>query len=40
MYEDRYKVMLEFIAENMEEDRNECLKCRSPFGYGRQSQML
>jgi len=40
MYEDRYKVMLEFIAENIEEDRNECLKCRSPFGYGRQSQML
>lgn len=39
-YEERYKVMLEFIAENIEEDRNECLKCRSPHGYKRQAQML
>lgn len=39
-YEERYKVMLEFIADNIEEDRNECLKCRSPKGYARQSQML
>lgn len=39
-YEDRYKVMIEFIAANIEEDRNECLKCRSPHGYQRQSQML
>jgi hypothetical protein len=39
-YEERYKAMLEFIAENIEEDRNECLKCRSPRGYERFSQML
>jgi hypothetical protein len=39
-YEERYKVMIEFIAENIELNRNECLKCRSPFGYHRQSQML
>ena len=39
-YEERYKVMIEFIAANIEEDRNECLKCRPPFGYKRQSQML
>lgn len=40
LYEERYKVMLEYIAENIEEDRNECLKCRNPKGYLRQSQML
>jgi hypothetical protein len=39
-YEERYKTMIEFIAENIEEDRNECLKCRNPRGYQRQSQML
>ena len=39
-YEERYKVMIDFIAANIEEDRNECLKCRSPHGYERQSQML
>jgi hypothetical protein len=39
-YEERYKVMIEFIAANIEEDRNECLKCRSPHGYKRQSQFL
>jgi hypothetical protein len=39
-YEERYKVMLEFIAMNIEDDRNECLKCRSPFGYRHQTQRL
>lgn len=39
-YEERYKAMLSFIADNIEEDRNECLKCRSPFGYARKTQML
>jgi hypothetical protein len=39
-YEERYKVMIDFIASNIELDRNECLKCRSPFGYRRQAQML
>jgi hypothetical protein len=39
-YEERYKVMIEFIASHIEEDRNECLKCRQPFGYNRRSQML
>ena len=39
-YEERYKVMIEFIAENIEEGRNECLKCREPHGYSRQAQML
>ena len=39
-YEERYKVMLEFIAANIELDRNECLKCRETHGYKRMSQML
>jgi hypothetical protein len=39
-YEERYKVMIEFIAANIEEDRNECLKCRNPNGYKRQAQFL
>jgi len=39
-YEDRYKVMLEFIAANLELNRNECLKCRPPMGYHRHTQML
>jgi|WetSurMetagenome_2_1015567.scaffolds.fasta_scaffold20970_3 hypothetical protein len=39
-YETRYKEMIDFIAENIEDDRNECLKCKSPHGYKRQSQML
>lgn len=39
-YEERYKVMIEFIAANIEEDRNECLKCRAPHNYKRYAQML
>jgi hypothetical protein len=39
-YESRYKEMIMFIAANIEENRNECLKCRPPHGYHRQSQML
>lgn len=39
-YEERYKVMIEFIAANIELDRNECLKCKSPMGYKRHAQML
>lgn len=39
-YEERYKVMIDFIGTNIELNRNECLKCRSPHGYGRNAQML
>jgi hypothetical protein len=39
-YEERYKVMIEFIASTIELNRNECLKCRQPFGYARHAQML
>ena len=39
-YEERYELMLEFISEHIETDRNECLKCRNPMGYKRSVQML
>ena len=39
-YETRYKAMIEFIASNIEDDRNECLKCKSPMGYKVKSQRL
>ena len=39
-FEERYKTMLEFIAENIEEDRNECLQCKDPHGYSKKAQML
>jgi hypothetical protein len=39
-YETKYKEMITFIGDNIEEDRNECLKCRSPHGFKRQTQML
>lgn len=39
-YEERYRVLIEYIAENFEDDRNECLKCKSPFGYQIQTQRL
>jgi hypothetical protein len=39
-YEERYKVMIDFIAANIELDRNECLKCKGPMGYKRHTQML
>jgi hypothetical protein len=39
-YEERYRVMIDFIAAHIEAERNECLKCRPPMGYHRRSQML
>lgn len=39
-YNDRYIAMIDFIAENFEEDRNECLKCKDSFGFKLRSQKL
>jgi hypothetical protein len=39
-YEAKFKEMIEFIGENFEGERNECLKCRDPHGYKRMTQML
>lgn len=30
-YNDRYAKMINFIAQNWDENRNECLQCRNPF---------
>ena len=39
-YATRYKDMLAFIAENFEDERNECLKCKDPHGITMRSQVL
>ena len=39
-YDAKYKEMIEFIGENMTEERNECLKCKDPHRYTRRAQML
>jgi hypothetical protein len=39
-YNARYVTMVNFIAENFEAERNECLKCKSPLGYSQRIQLL
>ncbi len=39
-YEERYKLMIQFIAENFEDERNECLKCKDPHGFSHRIQIL
>ena len=39
-YNDRYVAMINFIAENFEDDRNECLQCKSPQGMAIRTQWL
>jgi hypothetical protein len=39
-YSDRYAVMINFIAQNIEPSRNECLKCRSVLGIGKTSHFI
>jgi len=38
-YSERYKAMIDFIAENWEPDQ-ECLKCKDPYGFALDSQIL
>jgi len=40
MYNEKYVQMINFIAQNFDENRNECLKCRSAFGYNLNHQYL
>lgn len=40
MYNAKYTQMINFIADNFEENRNECLKCRSAFGHKLNYQYL
>jgi hypothetical protein len=39
-YSDRYVSLINFIAQNIEPSRNECLKCRPVLGMGKISQRL
>lgn len=39
-YSDRYVTLINFIAENIEPSRNECLKCRPNLGISKTSQRL
>ena len=39
-YSAKYTVLINFIAENIEPSRNECLKCRSSMGVSKSSQRL
>lgn len=39
-YAQKYQEMITFIANNWTEERNECLKCRDPYGFRLESQML
>ena len=39
-YSDRYVVMINFIAANLEPDQSDCLKCRPALGIGKTSQHL
>ena len=38
-YSERYKAMIDFISEHWEPDQ-ECLKCRDPYGFMLDSQIL
>jgi len=39
-YNDHYVALINFIANNIEPSRNECLKCRASLGVGKISQRL
>ena len=34
-YNERYAIMINYIAENIEDDRNECLSCKHPMDMSR-----
>jgi len=39
-YNKRYAVMMDFIARSVDDERNDCLRCRSPHGVGKRTQLL
>ena len=39
-YSKRYVVLIDFIASNIEDERNECLRCKPPFGIGKRSHLI
>lgn len=39
-YNARYAIMMDYIAQNWDDDRDDCLKCRPPMGMVKRSQRL
>ena len=39
-YNKRYAVLMDWIAQNMDDERNDCLKCKSPMGLRRRTQLI
>ena len=39
-YNKRYAVMIDFIAQSIDDDRDDCLRCRPPMGIGKRSHFI
>jgi hypothetical protein len=39
-YAEKYVALINFIGENYEEERDECLKCKDPHGWSKRTQWL
>jgi hypothetical protein len=39
-YTEKYVALINFIGENYEDERDECLKCKDPHGWSKRSQWL
>lgn len=39
-YNKRYAVLIDWLAQNLDDDRNDCMKCKPPMGIRRRAQML
>ena len=39
-YNKRYAILVDWLAQNMDDDRNDCLKCKSPMGLRRRTQLI
>jgi len=39
-YNKRYAIMIDFIAKSLDDDRDDCLRCRPPMGMGKRSHFI
>ena len=39
-YNKRYAVMIDFIARSIDDDRDDCMRCKSPMGLGKRSHFI
>jgi len=39
-YNQKYAVMIDFIARSIDDDRDDCLRCRPPMGIGKRSHFI